>query len=205
MTAHTITYAFIDSQNLHMGVKELGWKLDYLRFRTYLRDKYHVDKAFIFIGYLPENVKLYSFLQEAGYICIFRPTLTKKDGEVKGNCDAELVLHTMIQFDNYKKALIVSGDGDFQCLAEYLLEKNKLGAILVPNQKKYSALLKFKAYRPYLRFISDLEHKLAYTREKKSPRKDGTLKGKSSTGDVLILPKNNKEVNPNKKHTRRSS
>ena len=190
------TYAFIDSQNLNLGIRELGWKLDDARFRVYLREKYSVDKAFLFIGYLPQNADLYARLQEAGFICVFRPTLTYGDGSTKGNCDAELVLHAMIQFNNYDKAILVSGDGDFQCLAKYLHEQNKLGAILVPNQRKYSALLKFDIFKPYLRFANDLKKKLAYHQyNKKSPRKDRTLKGTSSTGDTPILPNNKKAVN----------
>lgn len=183
------TYAFIDSQNLNLGVREIGWKLDYRKFRIYLQDKYNVSKAYLFIGYLPQNVDLYAFLQDAGFICIFRPTLTYKDGSTKGNCDAELVLNAMIQYPHYEKGLIVSGDGDFQCLAKYLHENNKLGAILVPNQEKFSGLLKFDIFKPYLRFVSDLQKKLEYVPEKKNPRKDGTLKGKSSIGDKPIVAK----------------
>ena len=29
-------YAFIDAQNLHRGIKSLGWDLDWERFRVYL-------------------------------------------------------------------------------------------------------------------------------------------------------------------------
>lgn len=193
------TYAFIDSQNLNLGIRELGWRLDYARFRVYLREKYGVEKAYLFIGYMPQNTDLYAFLQDAGYICIFRPTLTNKDGTTKGNCDAELVLHAMIQFDNYDGALLVSGDGDFQCLAKYLYENDKLAAILVPNQQKYSALLKFDIFKPYLRFVSDLRKKLEYTPKKKNPRKDETLKGKSSIGDTNIVSKIRKTVNKHQK------
>jgi uncharacterized LabA/DUF88 family protein len=160
-------YAFIDSQNLNLGVRELSWKLDFARFRKYLADKYSVTEAYLFIGYIPSNDDLYKHLQKAGFICIFRPTLTDKTGHTKGNCDAELVLHTMIEYPNYDKAIIVSGDGDFQCLAKYLHEQGKLSAILVPNQKKYSALLKYSIFKPYIRFISDLRKKLEY---RKKPR-----------------------------------
>lgn len=198
-----ITYSFIDSQNLNMGIRELGWKLDDARFRTYLREKYNVEKAFLFIGYMPQNSDLYARLQDAGFICIFRPTLTYKDGTTKGNCDAELVLHAMIQYPNYDKALIVSGDGDFQCLAKYLHEHNKLGAILVPDQRKYSGLLKFDIFKPYLRFVSDLKNKLEYTpANKKSPRKDKTLKGTSSIGDTSNIAKKGKKVNTSTKKPR---
>src|SRR5690606_24829088 len=116
---------------------------DHGRFRVYLREKYNVQKAYIFIGFLPENAQLYAALQEAGFVCIFRPTLVYKDGTTKGNCDAELVLQAMIDFEDYDKAVIVSGDGDFQCLAKYLHEHDKLEALLIPNQHKFSALLKF--------------------------------------------------------------
>lgn len=169
------SYAFVDSQNLNLAIRELGWRLDFRKLRVYLRDKYAVNKAYLFIGYLPQNADLYAYLQEAGYICIFRPTLTYKDGTTKGNCDAELVLQAMIDFSEYDKAIIVSGDGDFQCLAKYLHEQGKLGALLIPNQKKFSALLKFDIFKPYHRFVSDLRKKLEYTPKKKNPRKDGTL------------------------------
>ena len=64
-------YAFIDSQNLNLGVKSQGWKLDFLRFRVFLKDKYRVEKAFIFIGYIPNNQSLYTELQKFGYIYVF--------------------------------------------------------------------------------------------------------------------------------------
>ena len=180
-------YAFIDSQNLNLAIRELGWRLDFQRFRVYLRDKYRVDKAFLFLGYLPQNTELYTSLQEAGFICVFRPTLTHKDGTTKGNCDAELVLQAMIELANYDKAVIVSGDGDFQCLAKYLHEQGKLAELLIPNQDKYSALLKFDIFKPYHRFVSDLRAKLEYTSKKKNPRKDATLEGKTSIGDTPKL------------------
>ena len=135
-------YAFIDSQNLNLGVRDQGWRLDFKKFRTYLKDKYGVQKAYLFIGYFSGNEKLYTFLQDAGYICVFKPTLELTDGRVKGNVDAELVLHTMIQLNNFDQAIIVSGDGDFYCLIEHLIGIGKLKKLLIPNQKRYSALFK---------------------------------------------------------------
>ncbi len=159
-------YAFVDSQNLNLSIRELGWRLDFVRFRRYLKDKYEVQKAFLFIGYIEGNNDLYTYLQGAGFICIFKPTLKFKDGTTKGNCDAELVLQAMIEYGNYHKALIVTGDGDFYCLIKYLVEKEKLEAVLIPNRWKFSALLKFRICRPYLRFLNDLQEKLASKKEK---------------------------------------
>ena len=98
-------YAFIDSQNLNLSIKDQGWRLDYKRFCRYLEDKYKVTKAFLFIGYIPTHQTLYTALQQQGYILVFKPTLDFKDGKIKGNVDAELVLHAMIEWTNYDKAV----------------------------------------------------------------------------------------------------
>ncbi|MFH1029690.1 MAG: NYN domain-containing protein [bacterium] len=153
-------YAFVDSQNLNLAIRRCGWKLDFARFFRYLKDKYNVEKAFLFIGYLPGNEALYTYLQKAGYIVIFKPTLVSKNDDVptKGNVDAELVLHTMIEYNNYEKAIIVSGDGDFYCLIEYLEKNNKLAQVVIPNRRKYSALL--RKFRGYFIYIDKLDKKL---------------------------------------------
>ena len=67
-----MNYAFIDSQNLNLGVKSLGWNLDYNRFRIYLKEKYKVEIAYLFIGYIPQNQDLYDSLQKAGYVLKFK-------------------------------------------------------------------------------------------------------------------------------------
>ena len=94
-------YAFIDSQNLNLGVRSQGWKLDWRKFRQYLRDKHKVGKAYLFIGYISENQSLYRSLQDYGYILIFKPVVKKSDGKPKGNVDAELVLQVMIDYKEY--------------------------------------------------------------------------------------------------------
>ncbi|MDP3726137.1 MAG: NYN domain-containing protein [bacterium] len=167
-------FAFIDSQNLNLGIRTQGWELDFARFRVHLKDKYHIAKAFLCIGYVKGNEGLYKHLQESGYVCIFKPTLELPDGEVKGNVDAELVLHTMMHIDDFEKALIVTGDGDFHCLIEYLLERGKLLALMVPNRKKYSGLLKRMDFLPYTRFVVDVRNKV---QKKKDPNEDRTSSG----------------------------
>ena len=160
-------YAFIDSQNLNLGVRSLGWELDFKKFRIYLKDKYKVTKAFLFIGYIKGNENMYSNLQQYGYVLIFKPTLQLKKGKIKGNVDAELVLHTMKELKNFSKAVIVSGDGDFFCLVEYLEQENKLLKILVPNER-FSSL--FNEYQEYISKISNLENGLKTKRTKISGR-----------------------------------
>ncbi len=154
-------YAFIDSQNLNLAIRDQGWTLDFGRFRKYLADKYGVVRAFLFIGYLPTNQNLYTALQQQGYILIFKPTLVLSDGRVKGNVDAELVLHAMIEYPNYEKAVIISGDGDFHCLIKYLRDRGKLEKLVIPNRQKFSSLL--REFVPMdVVFMNNLRGKLEY-------------------------------------------
>ncbi len=163
-------YAFIDSQNVNLGIRELHWKLSWKKFRVYLKEKYGVEIAYMFIGYIEENQDLYLSLQKSGYLLVFKEILKHKDGFVKGNCDAELVLQAMIDYEKYEKAVIVSGDGDFACLVRHLKKQGKLEKVLVPNAKRYSALLKKAAAEEYLDSMNNLKGKLSYekTTTKKS-------------------------------------
>ena len=145
-----VVFAFIDSQNLNLGVRSSGWRLDHKKFRLYLKNKYGVDKAYLFIGYVEENQDLYENLQQAGYIVVLKETTEYQvDGKttVKGNVDAELVLYASAKmYHRYDKAIIVTGDGDFACLVEYLDEKGKMGKLLVPNRHFSSLLRKYNQY-----------------------------------------------------------
>ncbi len=174
-------YAFIDSQNLYFGLSEIGWKLNFKKFRVYLAEKYGVKKAYFFIGHLSENQQLYRALREAGFILIFKPTLKKPDGIVKGNCDAELVLQAMIDFKKYKKAVLISGDGDFHCLVKYLDKQDKLEKLIAPSHANCSSLLR-RLLGNRIVFVEDLDSRkfcreISVSNKKgREPRTDGTAK-----------------------------
>lgn len=167
-------YAFIDSQNLNLGIQSLGWKLDFKRFRIYLKEKYQISVAYLFIGYIPQNKDLYSSLQKAGYILMFKPVLPNKNGLHKGNVDADLVLKTMTDFykHNFDKAVIITSDGDFYCLVDFLYKENRLKKVLSPYLETCSTLLK-KSAKDKIIFMNKLKSKLEYKKEK-APLKDET-------------------------------
>lgn len=183
-------YAFIDSQNLNVGVQKFGWKMDWKKFRLFLSDNYGVTKAFMFIGYVPEFENLYEQLHDAGYLVVLKPTFdmtrvrteeketskddkelkTKKEDErpTKGNVDADLVLWAMKELPHYNQAVIVSGDGDFYALVEYLDEQKKLLKLLAPNAH-YSGL--FNKYEKYVERLDTHRRDLAYHDHKKRSKK----------------------------------
>jgi len=137
--------AYIDGANLYNGIKSLGWELDYVRFRNWLTDKYLVKRAYLFIGLVPKYKDLYTHLQEAGFTLVFKETTYDGEGNIKGNCDADLVLQAACDYyeNNFGKAIIVTSDGDYASLVKFLNEKDKIRVILSPaNEKKCSILLK---------------------------------------------------------------
>jgi len=154
-------YAFIDGQNLHLGVQGLGWKIDWRKFRVHLSEKYGVGQAYYFIGYIAGNEGLYRALQKAGYVLEFKPVLIPKTGQPKGNVDADLVLRAMIDFEKYEKAVIVSSDGDFYSLVKHLYQLDKLEAVISTSSAHASALLK-KEGKERMRFLDRLQQRLSY-------------------------------------------
>jgi len=175
-------YAFIDSQNLNIGTQKFGWKMNWARFRQFLTEQYGVEKAFMFIGYIPENEDLYEKMHEAGYMVVLKPTfdVTKprpegdkadekdedreKDKPVKGNIDADLVLWAMKEMSSYHKAIVVSGDGDFYSLIEYLEGKGRLLHLLTPSGH-YSQL--YNPYEKYIVRLDQFRRDLAYRDHKR--------------------------------------
>ena len=176
MNTNLPNYAFIDSQNLNLGIRSQGWKLDHRKLRLYLKNKYNIEKAFIFIGHVTDNQSLYDELEQAGFIMVFKPTVGyMENGKeiVKGNVDAELVLHAAaIEYNNYDKAIIITGDGDFNCLIEYLSQKGKLLNLLVPSDR-FSKLL--SSHTKKIVKMSELRSKLELRARKRKPTPANTL------------------------------
>jgi uncharacterized LabA/DUF88 family protein len=150
-------YAYIDSQNLNLSTQFLGWKLDFKRFRIYLKEKYKVEIAYLFIGYIPENQDLYDFLQKIGYILKFKPVLKNNDGKHKGNVDGDLVLQAVIDCyeDNFEQAIIITSDGDFYSLVKFLYGRGRLSTVMSPYKETCSTLLK-KTAKEKIIFIDNL-------------------------------------------------
>ncbi len=136
--------AFIDGQNLYLGTKQDNWFIDLVKLRIYLKDKYKVNEAYYFLGYLQEeNNDLYKEIQKSGFIVLFKEhnqyALTKK----KGNVDTDIVFEIMkslIDNKEFDKIVLVSGDGDYKKVVDYLITKDRFERILFPNGKNSSSL-----------------------------------------------------------------
>lgn len=157
--------AFIDGQNLHLGTIEDGWKINFKKFRIYLKDKYQIEKAYYFLGYISEKEQdLYNNLQETGFIVIFKSHNKELQAKKKGNVDTDIVFEIMknlIDDKDLGNIILVSGDGDYRKVIDYLITKDKFKKILFPNKKFASSLYKDLGSE-YFDYLSNIRKYIAY-------------------------------------------
>jgi uncharacterized LabA/DUF88 family protein len=167
--------AYIDGQNLHMGTAEVSpkWNVDLRRFRVYLNEKYNVEAAYYYLGYVKENIgmeKLYEAIQKAGFILVFREHNSAMLGKKKGNVDADIIFSIMKRLylkEKFDKVVLVSGDGDYKMLVDFLIEQGKFEKILFPNRRFSSSLYKSLS-RYYFVYLDDdgVKRKIAYKKKR---------------------------------------
>ena len=160
-------FAFIDAQNIAKGIENSGWKIDWGAFRQWLAKHYNVSQAYMYIGYMAENRDLYLQLNNNGFNIDLKQTvksnregLMREHGDIKGNVDVDLTIGVWREYDNYNKAILISGDGDFTSLIEHLIERKKLQKIIVPEF--YSSL--FKKFSHHIIELNDYRQELNYVR-----------------------------------------
>lgn len=155
--------AYIDAANLHKGIDSLGWKLDYRKFRSWIRQKYGVEEAYLFIGLMPKHAALYTALQSAGYTLVFKEVVYDGAGKAKGNCDADLVIRAMRDYfeNGSTKTILVSSDGDYAPVVNFWLEKDVSCTVVSPAPLKRCSILLKKTGVPIL-CLDDVKHKLSY-------------------------------------------
>jgi len=154
-------YAFIDGQNIHLGIQARGWKLDWRRLFVHLQHSYGVRRAYYFVGYIPTNEALYRSLRSYGYTVIHKEVVYDQTGKAKGNVDADLVLQAMKDINEYEKAVLVTSDGDFAVLVEHLKTVGKFGWVISPGHLGCSVLLK-KAAGSRIAFLEDARKKVEF-------------------------------------------
>ncbi len=157
--------AFVDGQNLHLGTmsEKPGWKVDLLKFRQYLSKKYEVKTAYYFLGFVDEsNQDLYEKIQIAGFILKFREHNSGMLSNKKGNVDSDIIFEVMKKMykkEPFDKIVLVTGDGDFKMLVDFLIEEGRFKKILFPNKIFASSLYK-KITRVYFDYLLNIKHRI---------------------------------------------
>lgn len=131
-----ITYVFIDATNIIYGASDHKWKMDFKKLFKYLKTKYNAKKVFYYAGVDDQNKKqlgFYEKLQEFGYLLRLVPVKRFLDGTVKADVDSRMTFEIMKYYDTYTQAVVMTGDGDFYWVLEYLLENHKKLNLLAFN------------------------------------------------------------------------
>ena len=174
--------AYIDGENLHMGTVKVepSWRIDLARFRVYLEKKFKVAKAYYYLGYVQDGIKiekLYEEIQLAGFILVFRQHNAAMIGEKKGNVDSDIIFSIMERLyrkEDFEKIVLVSGDGDYKMLVDFLIQEDKFEKILFPNRKFRSSLYKSLTNK-YFTYLDDADIKKKIIQGKNRQKEKGAL------------------------------
>ncbi len=121
------TYAFIDASNIIYGARSGNWLIDQQKLYYYLQNKYQVTKAFFYYGKDSNSLKKERFLHKLsvfGYILRVK-TIKHFGHKAKANCDVDLTMDMLLFRNQYSRAIVLSGDGDFTPLLAYLIKQGK--------------------------------------------------------------------------------
>lgn len=170
-----VTHAFIDASNIIYGARAQGWFIDQKKLFQYLKKKFNISKAFFYYGKDSKNEKQEKFLKklkEFGYT--LRVKEIKRFGKrAKANCDVDLTMDMLIMIKEYKRAVVLTGDGDFAPLFSYLISKKKREIVVISSPKRTAKEIRTLLGGNVLSF-DDLRYLLEY--RKKSQKKREALK-----------------------------
>ena len=125
------------------GVEIHNFKYDYQKddavpiaqLESYLQDliktkgKELNEAELLLIGRHLQRVRFYLKLLEFGYRLYLKPVkmYNQDDGTTKrkANCDVDMAFHLMKERDEFDRAIVLSGDGDFLPVLKHLKENDK--------------------------------------------------------------------------------
>jgi len=163
------------------GVEIYDFKFDYLKNETvpvkelerYLTKilKEKADKmseaALLLLDRHLRRVRFYLKLENFGYELHLKPVklYEQDDGTTKrkANCDVDMTFYLMKEKDNFKKVIILSGDGDFLPVLRYLREIGREIIILARGPRTAREIRQFAGSNfrdfEYLKYILKMEEK----------------------------------------------
>lgn len=159
-------------KTLYFGGIELhGFKYDYLENETvpieevvnYLtafiktKGSQFTEVMLILLNRHLQRARFYLKLKEFGYELHLKPVkfYEQEDGSKKrkANCDVDMAFYLMKEKDNFDRAIILSGDGDFLPVLKYLREQGKEIIILARGSRTAREIRQFAGgnFRDFVR------------------------------------------------------
>ena len=105
------------------------------------------EAELLLIGRHLQRVRFYQKLNGFGYKLYLKPVklYDQEDGTTKrkANCDVDMAFYLMKEKDNFNKAIILSGDGDFLPVLKYLKEQDRDVIILARGPRTAKEIKQF--------------------------------------------------------------
>jgi uncharacterized LabA/DUF88 family protein len=162
---------FVDGANMFYTQKKgLGWFFDPAKLIATLKGDDRLTDAFWYVGLRrpldPRDESFLRFLTWAGYVVRTRDLKAVYDPEtgemaLRANLDVQIVMDMFNSVNNYDKAILVSGDGDFERALELLRSRGKQITV-VSTQNWISADLRMAIGSHFLD-LQDLREKIERT------------------------------------------
>ncbi|MBI2024952.1 MAG: NYN domain-containing protein [Candidatus Harrisonbacteria bacterium] len=120
----------------------------------------------VLIGRHLKRVRFYERLEKFGYTLVLKPVKTyeQEDGTTKrkANCDVDMTFYLMKEVDNFDRAIILSGDGDFLPVLKHLRKLGKNIEILARGPRTAKEIRQFAG--PSFKDFVRLENALKYNK-----------------------------------------
>lgn len=133
MTRKKKIFAFIDATNIIYGADDHGWRMDYKKLAVFLATRFGVKKILYYAGVDNQNLKQLNFyekLQDFGYSLRLIPVKTFSDGKKKADVDSRMTFEMMLHLSFYDEVIVMTGDGDYYWVLEYLKRIKKRVVLL---------------------------------------------------------------------------
>ena len=123
------------------------------------------EAEILLIGRHLQRVRFYLKLDKFGYKLFLKPVklYDQDDGTTKrkANCDVDMAFHLMKEKNNFEKAVILSGDGDFLPVLKYLKDNGKEIIILGRGKRTAKEIRQFAGNNfrdfEYLKYLLKME------------------------------------------------
>lgn len=123
---------FVDVQNVQETFERQGREVRYdaLQRNLIIMGK-HERQSYKFVAFVPyrrddeRRQRLIDALSFQGYRVVSKPVRERMDGSIKANMDIEMTLEILSMAEALDEIIIVTGDGDFCALVDYLSKKGK--------------------------------------------------------------------------------
>lgn len=162
---------YIDAANILLSAKNIDFDLDLNKLFIHLKDKYKECHIIFFIGDIAVLKAMHETLRlNSVEVCIKQ--VAREGGKLKANCDVDLTNRVTVDVerDLIDMAIIMTGDGDFAVLFDYIKQMQKYSKCISMSRANTSIFLRRRQYLSTV-FLEDL----TFLKSKKSFDRDSPL------------------------------